>query len=277
MFSLTCAWTNSSTNNGNAGDLRRHRAHYDVTLMRGTIQCPVIAPIGTPVMSQAINQRHPYIYQNWITTHFELRSCAKYLRLIKKFSWKNAAFTISVLVYFSVKIQDETLIKHCCLNATGFVFVGDKAPTIKRYLRLIKKFSWKNAAFTISVLVYFSVKLQEETLIKHCCLNATGFVFVGDKAPTIKRYLRLIKKFSWKNAAFTISVLVYFSVKLQEETLIKHCCLNATGFVFVGDKAPTIKRQFVCAVIQSDVSCTNRICVIMRVSALLKTFSMGMY
>ena len=33
MFSLICNWTNSSTNNGDAGDLRRHRAHYDVTVM----------------------------------------------------------------------------------------------------------------------------------------------------------------------------------------------------------------------------------------------------
>ena len=80
MFSLTCAWTNSSGNNGNAGDLRHHRAHYGVTVMRGTIQCPVIAPNGTPFMSQALNQRHPYISQKWIITPF----------FIKKFSWNKA-------------------------------------------------------------------------------------------------------------------------------------------------------------------------------------------
>ena len=33
MFSLICAWINGSANNGEAGDLRRHRAHYDVTVM----------------------------------------------------------------------------------------------------------------------------------------------------------------------------------------------------------------------------------------------------
>ena len=33
MFSLICAWTNSWVNNRDAGDLRRHRAHYDVTVM----------------------------------------------------------------------------------------------------------------------------------------------------------------------------------------------------------------------------------------------------
>ena len=33
MFSLICAWINRWVNNGDAGDLRRYRAHYDVILM----------------------------------------------------------------------------------------------------------------------------------------------------------------------------------------------------------------------------------------------------
>ena len=33
MFSLICAWINGWVNNREAGDLRHHRAHYDVTLM----------------------------------------------------------------------------------------------------------------------------------------------------------------------------------------------------------------------------------------------------
>ena len=33
MFSLICAWINGWVNNGEAGDLRRHSAHYDVTIM----------------------------------------------------------------------------------------------------------------------------------------------------------------------------------------------------------------------------------------------------
>ena len=34
MFSLICAWINGLVNNREAGDLRRHRAHYDVTVMK---------------------------------------------------------------------------------------------------------------------------------------------------------------------------------------------------------------------------------------------------
>ena len=33
MFSLICGWINSWVDRGEAGDLRRHSAHYDVTLM----------------------------------------------------------------------------------------------------------------------------------------------------------------------------------------------------------------------------------------------------
>ena len=33
MFSLICAWINDWVNNREAGDLRRHRGHYDVNVM----------------------------------------------------------------------------------------------------------------------------------------------------------------------------------------------------------------------------------------------------
>ena len=33
MFSLICVWINSWVNNREAGDLRRHRVHYDVIVM----------------------------------------------------------------------------------------------------------------------------------------------------------------------------------------------------------------------------------------------------
>ena len=33
MFSFICAWTNGWVSNWCAGDLRRHRAHYDITVM----------------------------------------------------------------------------------------------------------------------------------------------------------------------------------------------------------------------------------------------------
>ena len=34
MFSLICVWINGWVNNSETGDLRRYRAHYDVTIMQ---------------------------------------------------------------------------------------------------------------------------------------------------------------------------------------------------------------------------------------------------
>ena len=36
MFSLICDWTSGWANTRDAGDLRRHRVHYDVTVMAKT-------------------------------------------------------------------------------------------------------------------------------------------------------------------------------------------------------------------------------------------------
>ena len=44
MFSLIHAWTNGWTNNRDAGDLRRHRAHYDIIVMITSVSwtsCPI--------------------------------------------------------------------------------------------------------------------------------------------------------------------------------------------------------------------------------------------
>ena len=39
IFSLICAWTNGSVNNRDVSDLRLHRAHYDVIVMRPKLHC----------------------------------------------------------------------------------------------------------------------------------------------------------------------------------------------------------------------------------------------
>ena len=43
MFSLICVWINGRVNNGEAGDLRRYRSHYDVTVMHHCCSC-IITP-----------------------------------------------------------------------------------------------------------------------------------------------------------------------------------------------------------------------------------------
>ena len=44
MFSLICAWIHSLVNNDEAGNLRRHRAHYDVTVMLPLLTTCIAGP-----------------------------------------------------------------------------------------------------------------------------------------------------------------------------------------------------------------------------------------
>ena len=58
VFSLICAWTNGRANNRDAGDLTRHRAHYDVTVMTLLI---VVSRWGLHKMADML-QRHVQMY-----------------------------------------------------------------------------------------------------------------------------------------------------------------------------------------------------------------------
>ena len=51
MLSLICAWINGWVNNSEAGDLRRHQAHYDVIVMTKITPSEHIKPFVTTVHS----------------------------------------------------------------------------------------------------------------------------------------------------------------------------------------------------------------------------------
>ena len=74
MFSLICARINGCVNNGEAGHLRRHRAHYDVIVMNMIYAYDIRAlsqyvdlfrDAGIPT----IKMTRPYIYNVTIHTH----------------------------------------------------------------------------------------------------------------------------------------------------------------------------------------------------------------
>ena len=58
ILSLICAWINGWANNGEAGDLRRHRPHYDVTVM----VTPSLELIKGTLMKKFIYILPVYIY-----------------------------------------------------------------------------------------------------------------------------------------------------------------------------------------------------------------------
>ena len=65
MFSLICVWINGWENNREAGDLRRHRAHYDVIIIVYLVVniAPGLAPWGAQPSAGTVDTISlPYIY-----------------------------------------------------------------------------------------------------------------------------------------------------------------------------------------------------------------------
>ena len=72
MFSLICAWTNGWTNTRNVGDLRCHRAHYDVTVMIISTNCVcgiVYLRVSTAFLWNALHpsSRTDNVHPCWLT------------------------------------------------------------------------------------------------------------------------------------------------------------------------------------------------------------------
>ena len=58
MFSWTCAWIKGWVNNGEAGDLRRHRAHYDVIVMQFSFVVVMLA-----ILTGLVWISYPYVFK----------------------------------------------------------------------------------------------------------------------------------------------------------------------------------------------------------------------
>ena len=70
MFSLICTWMNGWVNNREAGDLRRHRAHYDVIVMRRFYLCQLTGlgeVIHWPWFQCNSLEEYTYIIVKWCT------------------------------------------------------------------------------------------------------------------------------------------------------------------------------------------------------------------
>ena len=65
VFTLICVWINGSVSNHEAGDLRRYRAHYDITVMR-TVKYIVLCCINSLSVSDMITSHRAYqLGQHW--------------------------------------------------------------------------------------------------------------------------------------------------------------------------------------------------------------------
>ena len=66
MFSLICAWINGWVNNREAGDLRRYRAHCDISVMISSKRCCI-------TWNKFTHWGPNKMYDNLLSLHFHIR------------------------------------------------------------------------------------------------------------------------------------------------------------------------------------------------------------
>ena len=101
MFSLICAWINGWVNNREAGELRRHRDHYDFTVMSWDFQGSrgSWAPLTNMGYLYSQHGFHPRLYRtcdNLSMLGLKLAHACKRGPMLKSVSWAKIYITINM-------------------------------------------------------------------------------------------------------------------------------------------------------------------------------------
>ena len=92
MFSLICVWINGWVNNRETGDLRRHRSHYDVIVMKKNCQKKSSHPMRgiRPSVGQSETALLEIMKSYWAHCHAKVRF---------------SLFPYGICVFFLIKIR----------------------------------------------------------------------------------------------------------------------------------------------------------------------------
>ena len=71
VFSLICVWINGWVNNREAGDLGRHHAHYDTTVMQVSLRCSTLPW----VVAGLVTRIGAHVRRKWLITHSSTDHC----------------------------------------------------------------------------------------------------------------------------------------------------------------------------------------------------------
>ena len=112
IFSLICAWINGWVNNREAGDLRHHRAHYDVIIMNFPALIGCVQRVWTVRLCQSVSD-------GWVMTEWLARWTQ--LWVMYRFLWDSGAPRLRLVSY----LWSNSLlvgIYHWCCQCTGICF-----------------------------------------------------------------------------------------------------------------------------------------------------------
>ena len=113
MFSLICVWINGWVNNRVAGDLRRHRGHYDVSVMENATADGVRA-IQRTTVSIAMHRAHLEIYflnEKWDILIVDPDNCLVPIRqqVIKTNTSKTRINLLPLMLFFAISNKRHAL------------------------------------------------------------------------------------------------------------------------------------------------------------------------
>ena len=111
MFSLICTWINGWVDNGVAGDLIRHHAHYDVTVMThmcSKSHCP--AHTGGIINRLAACYGKPTVPDFWCDGDLFVCKEEKFMKYTPKFMWR----AMKSYLITTLRVRER------CLNTIGY-------------------------------------------------------------------------------------------------------------------------------------------------------------
>ena len=121
LFSLICAWTNGSVNNRDAGDLRRHHAHRDVTVMfPGTYHHPSADEAASSCLQghggadfYAINAFIKAVQVIFLRTKY----CSKGINILRpRQDGRHFSDDIFKCIVLNENVKISTIFQHCSDN-----------------------------------------------------------------------------------------------------------------------------------------------------------------
>ena len=116
MFSLSCVWINGWVNNRVAGDLRRHRAHCDVIMMKRDNHTQWRTPQAWLSFSAFSPELLPYGWPNCFYTHFDIDVFRFPLNLLDVLILGLCGTSVYMRLFYYDCIALISLqgVKHCC-------------------------------------------------------------------------------------------------------------------------------------------------------------------
>ena len=182
MFSLICAWINRWVNNGDVGDLRRHRTHYDVTVMRWPMPCIAshkIVPrhIGTTDVKFVISKY--FQYSRLLSMS---RAPWRTVLLLLSARWRdNIANWMEITMYFDVSF-DLRLNESLSKQSSGWWFETPSRPLWRHsngWRRWLLNFDYSRGSLVAVCSYMLCTDFRKMYgMSKHATLKRNIFVFV---------------------------------------------------------------------------------------------------